>query len=281
MPSISSLTFFTLAFGPALATAINDFSCKGTGNPVVLLHALGANSGELLPMQNWLQKEGYCTFAQTYGAYDGFDLIGGLKPINESASEIASYINQVVQKTGSTKVDLVGHSEGAFESLYVPKFEGVSQVVDKIIAISPSTHGASYGGLTNLAYLFGNSSRALVGDALRTVGCSSCDDLAWGGAAISKLNDGKPIAQSGNTVTVIASKDDHLVTPPESAFVNETGVSNVWIQDSCPLDIAGHFGEAWDLTVWNLVKNGLDATLDRKFDCAVGLPLKRSNSMRE
>lgn len=275
MPWLRNSLLFALGLGSALAANINDFSCQSTKNPVVLLHALGANDLELRSMQLWLQNQGYCTYAQTYGAYDGFDLIGGLKPINESASEIASYINQVVQNTGSSKIDLVGHSEGAFEALYVPKFEDVSQLIDKIIAISPSTHGASYGGLTNLAYVFGNSSRALVGDALQAVGCSSCDDLAWDGAAISRLNDGSSIAQQGNTITVIASKDDHLVTPPESAFVYEMNVSNIWVQDFCSLDIVGHFGEAWDQNVWNLVKNGLDSTPDRKFDCKIGLPLKR------
>ncbi|KAJ5896988.1 uncharacterized protein N7473_006387 [Penicillium subrubescens] len=276
MPSLRTvLTTSLLAASAASATGINDFSCTSDSNPVVLLHGLGATYYEDLNyLQYWLQNQGYCTFSLTYGAYDGFPFVGGLKPINESASEIAAYIKEVLQKTGKTKVDLVGHSEGAFQSLYVPKFEGVSGLIDKIAAIAPPTHATSFAGLIDLAYLLGNASRTVVGDVLDAVGCGACDDLVSGGAAITRLNDGTPIVQEGNKVTIIASKYDELVTPPKTSFIDEDGVTNRWVQDTCPLDPVGHIGEAYDLNVWNLVKNVLDDTPDRKFVCLLGSPGK-------
>jgi hypothetical protein len=276
MPSLRTvLTSWLLAASAASATGINDFSCTSDSNPVVLLHGLGATYYEDLNyLQYWLQNQGYCTYSLTYGAYDGFPFVGGLKPINESAPEIAAYIKEVLQKTGKTKVDLVGHSEGAFQSLYVPKFEGVSGLIDKIAAIAPPTHATSFAGLMNLAYLLGNASRTVVGDVLDAVGCHACDDLTNGGSAISRLNDGTPIVQEGNKVTIIASKYDELVTPPKTSFIDEDGVTNRWVQDTCPLDPVGHIGEAYDLNVWNLVKNVLDDTPDRKFVCLLGSPGK-------
>ncbi|KAJ5676139.1 hypothetical protein N7462_009036 [Penicillium macrosclerotiorum] len=264
-----------LVASAAHATGINDFSCTSDSNPVVLLHGLGATYYEDLNyLQYWLQNQGYCTYSLTYGAYDGFPFVGGLKPINESAPEIAAYIKEVVEKTGKSKVDLVGHSEGAFQSLYVPKFEGVSHLIDKIASIAPPTHATSFAGLYNLAYLLGNTTREVVSDVLHAVGCGACDDLGPGGAAIERLNDGTPIVQSGNTVTIIASKYDELVTPPTTSFIDEDGVTNRWIQSTCPLDPVGHIGEAYDLNVWNLVKNVLDSTPDRKFVCLAGSPGK-------
>ena len=279
MPSLHGLLTSALlgisAIQAAAASSINDFSCQSDRNPVVLLHGLGATYYEDLNfMQYWLQNQGYCTYAQTYGAYAGFPYAGGLKAINESAPEIAAYIKEVVQKTGKAKVNLVGHSEGGFQSLYVPKFEGVSHLIENIAAIAPPTHGTSLAGLYKLAYLFGNSSRAAVGDALDTVGCAACDDLGLGGAAVRRLNDGRPIVQKGNTVTVITSLYDEMVTPTSTAFVREAGVRNLYVQDICEFDPVGHLGEAYDMNVWNLVKNALDSTPDREFTCLIGAPVK-------
>lgn len=278
MLSLRSL-FATALLGASAVHAgvfgINDFSCTSDSNPVVLLHGLGATYYEDLNfLQYWLQNQGYCTYSLTYGAYEGFPFLGGLKHIADSAPEIAAYIKEVVQKTGKSKVDLVGHSEGAFQSLYVPKFEGVSDLVDKIAAIAPPTHDTTFAGLYDLAYLLGNATREVVADVLDTVGCGACDDLGPGGAAIARLNDGTPIVQPGNTVTIIASRFDELVTPPTTAFVHQDGVTNRWIQDTCPLDPVGHIGEAYDLNVWNLVKNVLDSTPNRKFICLAGSPGK-------
>ncbi|KAG2413042.1 hypothetical protein HFD88_010601 [Aspergillus terreus] len=273
-----SLLTSTLLLTGALSTSINDFSCRSTKhpNPVILHHGLGATWYEDLNiLQGWLQSQGYCTFAQTYGEYPAFPLVGGLKPIAESSAQVAAYIREVASKTGASKVDLVGHSEGAFQALYTPKFEdGVAALVDKIVAVAPPTHGTTFGGLYKLAYLLGNTSRELVGTVLDTVGCAACDELGIGGEAIARLNDGEAIVQEGNEVTVIASRFDEMVTPVETAFVHEDGVRNVWVQDVCPLDPVGHIGLAYDLNLWNLVKNALDGTPERKFVCVLGSPGK-------
>lgn len=75
-------------------------------------------------------------------------------------------------------------------------------------------------------------------------------------------------------MTVIASKYDEMVTPTTTSFVHEEGVNNVWVQEVCPADPVGHIGEAYDLNVWNLVKNALDDEPDREFGCVIGSPGK-------
>lgn len=280
MPSLKTL--LAAAATAAVATAgpiINDFSCRSAlhPNPVVLLHGLGATFYEdLNVLQGWLQLHGYCTFAKTYGAYDGFPLVGGLKPLNESSGEITDYILEVKEKTGADRVDLVGHSEGALQTLYVPKFhrDELDGVLDKLVAIAPPTRGTNFAGLYQLAIDLGNNTKSRVDDALNSVGCDACTDLITDGAGIHRLNDGKPIVQEGTTLTVIASKHDELVTPTNTSFVHEEGVHNIWIQDYCPLDPVGHINEAYDTNVWNLVSNSLDGAVGRKFICFAGNPGK-------
>ncbi len=253
----------------------NDPSCKPTAAhpfPVVFLHGLGATYYEDL---NFLQADiaglGYCTFSATYGAYPGFPYVGGLRPVADSAGEIKAFIEQVLSETGAAKVDIVGHSEGGFQSLYVTKTQGIASQVDKVVAIAPPTHGTTFAGLYNLAYLFGQAERAAVGQALTAFGCPACSDLGVGGSAVATLDNG-PIAQPGVSYTVITSRYDELVTPTGTAFVNEPGVKNEYVQDTCPFDPVGHIGEAYDLNVWHLVQNALDPSNAKPFTCSAGSP---------
>jgi triacylglycerol esterase/lipase EstA (alpha/beta hydrolase family) len=273
--SASALTFATGA-APALAAGggNNDFSCKPTAahpDPVVVLHGLGATYYEDLNfLQAQLASDGYCTFSQTYGSPAGFPYVGGLAPIATSAQQIADFIQQVRTATGAAKVDIVGHSEGGFQSLYVTKTQGIAGDIGRVVAIAPPTHGTTFSGLVNLAYVFGI--RSQVGAALSAFGCPACNDLITGGSAVTTLDNG-PIAQSGVAYTIIASRYDELETPTSTAFVNEPGVTNEYVQSSCPFDPVGHIGEAYDLNVWHLVENALDpATATPIRLCLAGSP---------
>ncbi|HEY3710057.1 MAG TPA: alpha/beta fold hydrolase [Amycolatopsis sp.] len=266
---------FTAAPAQAATGGNNDPTCRPGAahpNPVVFLHGLGATYYEDLNfMQAAVAAKGYCTFSQTYGAYPGFPVVGGLRPIADSAAEIKTFIGQVLAETGASKVDIVGHSEGGLQSLYVTKTQGIADKIGTVVAIAPPAHGTTFGGLTKLAYLLGQGERDAVGQALSTLGCPACDNLITGGSAITTLNTG-PIAQPGVHYTIITSRADELVTPTDTAFVREPGVDNQYVQDTCPFDPVGHIGEAYDLNVWNLVTNALDPAHATKFLCVVGSP---------
>ncbi|TKA22210.1 hypothetical protein B0A50_08322 [Salinomyces thailandicus] len=245
------------------STPHNDFTCTSTThpNPVVLLHGLGATYYEdINALEAYLKSQQYCTFSITYGEFvEEYPYVGGLKPINESASDIGAFVKQVAAAYPDNKVDLVGHSEGAFQSLYVPKFEaGVSDVVRQVFAIAPPTHGTTFAGTYTLSYLAGNLTNNLV-QAVLELGCPACNDLVTNGEAVRDLNNG-PITQQGISYTVLTSRYDELVTPTDTAFVNEAAVRNMYIQDYCPLDLVGHIGEAYDLNVWTLVDNTLSGS---------------------
>ena len=273
--TVAGLAVALAAPATAATGGNNDFSCRPSAahpDAVVLLHGLGATYYEdINVLQSHLASEGYCTFSLTYGNPAGFPYVGGLAPIATSAQQIAAFVTQVHAATGA-KVDLVGHSEGAFQSLYVTKTQGVSADISRVVAIAPPTHGTTFAGLYNLAYLFGQPERALVGQALNTFGCPACNDLGIGGSAVATLDNG-PITVPGIAYTIITSRLDELVTPTSTAFVDEPGVRNIYVQDSCPFDPVGHLGEAYDLNVWHLVDNALDPADATPITlCSVGSP---------
>ncbi|MYW97693.1 alpha/beta fold hydrolase [Amycolatopsis rubida] len=274
---LAAAALLTAAFAaPATAApagGVNDPACRPSAahpRPVVFLHGLGATSDEDLNLlQDHVAAKGYCTFSRTYGAYPQFPVVGGLRPIADSATEIKQFIGEVLAETGAAQVDLVGHSEGGFQTLYVTKTQGIADRVGSVVAIAPPTHGTTFANLTKLAYLLGI--RDEVGKVLTTFGCPACDNLITDGSAVQTLTNG-PIAQPGVRYTVLTSRFDELVTPTETSFVREPGVTNEYVQDTCPFDPVGHIGEAYDRNVWNLVTNALDPAHATKFLCAAGSP---------
>lgn len=255
----------------------NDFSCRSAEhpNPVILLHGLGATYYEDINiLELYLQTQGFCTFSTTYGEYPGFPLVGGLKPIKTSSDEIAQFVREVQTKTGASKVDLVGHSEGAFQVLYVTKFgQGVKEIVQRVFAIAPPTHGTTFLSLYNVTDIAPQLTRPLVDTILNTVGCAACADLLPNGDAVKRLNEG-PIAQPGISYTILTSTNDQLVVPTETSFVREEGVRNLYVQDFCPLDQVGHIGEAYDPNVMEIVRNSLNDSEAGPEVCVLGFPGK-------
>ena len=262
----------TAAMAPAQAATagVNDWSCTPSAahpEPVVLLHGLTSNGDA-----NWiyhgpkLAAAGYCVFSLTYGENSPGSGTGGWRPIAESAQQIGAFIDRVLAETGAAKVDLVGHSEGAFQSLYVPKVAGYAPKVAKVVALAPPTHGTTFQNLVTLGQLLcGQECVAMLTDGFS---CFACTDLIKGGPAVEKLSTG-PIAQPGVKYTVIATRYDALVTPTSTAFVTEPGVTNYYVQDKCPFDPVGHTGIAVDPGITSMILNGLDGG---PITCSFGLP---------
>ncbi|KAJ6452263.1 alpha/beta-hydrolase [Mycena sanguinolenta] len=262
----------------------NDYSCKSTvhPNPVFLIHALSANPGiDLNLLQDDMKAKGYCTYSYTYGAHTLAPWIGGMTAMRDSVEDLSNAILDVLEKTGADKIDLVGHSEGGVMTLYAPlRNSELASKVERLVALGPAVHGAQYFGLTRLFYIDGIVSRTIAQGMLDLLGCEACDDMATGGAvyedflaASNSYNgvQGSGIIQAGTKPTIIMSTHDTLVDVSVS-MVNETGVRNVLVQDSCPDDPVGHAGLAWDTSVWSLVYNALEENYDGPVECGQGIP---------
>lgn len=264
----------TTTASAATSSGFDDWTCKPSAahpDPLVLLHGLGGNGpGNYSYLGPFLAAKGYCAFTLTYGQATPAIPVGGTVPIAQSSVQIEAFVQRVRQATGAAKVDVVGHSEGGFQSIYGPKVLGYAGAVGKVVALAPPTHGTTFGGLVSVGDYLGLG--PLVDQVLQQFGCAACDELIVGGSAVRRLTTG-PIAQPGVRYTVIASRFDALVTPHETSFISEPGVRNEYVQDSCPLDPVGHVGLAFDPTVAQLVANALDPAHATRVVCAAGPPL--------
>ncbi len=257
----------------APSSGFNDWGCRPSPahpRPVVLLHGLGGNGpGHFSFLGPHLAGAGYCAFAPTYGQATPLIPVGGTVSITRSAPEIAAFIDRVRATTGAARVDLVGHSEGAFQSLYGPKILGYHAKIGTVVALAPPTHGTTFGGLISFGDVLGL--RPLVDLVLATFGCQFCTETVVGGSAVRRLTEG-PIAQPGIAYTIIASRYDTLVTPTETSFVREPGVRNFYVQDVCPADPVGHIGMAFDTGIAQMITNALDPATARPVSCGFGPP---------
>jgi lipase (class 2) len=279
LPVLICVGWLAATPGQASATAppssgYNNWSCVPSAShpqPVVLLHGLGATYYEDLgqDVAPYLANSGYCVYGSTYGATSVFgSYFGGLGDITASGVQIGAFINRVLAATHAAKVDLVGHSEGAFMSLWVPKVTGFAAKVDRVVAIAPPTHGTTFGGPVAVGQELHVMPEV---DLLLNLGCRACAELITGGSAVATLDRG-PIAQPGVIYTIIASTSDELVTPTSTAFVEEPGVRNSYIQATCPHDRVGHLGEAYDTDVEQMIANALDPATARAIVCSFGPP---------
>lgn len=228
----------------------NDWSCAPSPEhpePVVLVHGTFENM-----LKNWstlapyLQQEGYCVYALNYGN----DATG---PVADSARELAPFVDAVLGATGARKVDIVGHSQGGMMPRYYMHLLGGAKKVDDLVGIAPSSHGTQ--GLIV----------ALDGEIVTTAStvdnpaCPACQDQLAGSEFMQTLNaDGDTVR--GPHYTVISTRYDEVVTPYESQFLDgpDDQVTNILIQDKCPLDPIEHDQTPNDPVVHQLVLNALE-----------------------
>ncbi|MBC2879444.1 MULTISPECIES: alpha/beta fold hydrolase [Streptomyces] len=241
-----TLTGMSATAAPAAASVLdippkgaNDWSCKPDSahpEPVVLV-----NGTFKLMAENWaklspkLKENGYCVFAFNYGHME-------TDPIPQAAAELRDFVEAVRGATGAAKVDIVGHSQGGMMPRYYVKFLGGADKVDDLIGIVPSNHGTKNPLAIPAGYTF----------------CPSCLDQRVGSDLLKKLNDGEE-TPAGPDYTVITTRHDEVVIPYTSALLTGPAerLTNVVLQDMCPLDPFMHDQATKDPVVHQWVLNAL------------------------
>jgi triacylglycerol esterase/lipase EstA (alpha/beta hydrolase family) len=232
----------------------NDWSCHPSTahpRPVVLVHGTFGNMTDswqtLSPL---LKNNGYCVFALDYGGSAG-NPIQGYGPIETSAAQLSTFIDQVRIATGASKVDIVGHSQGGMMPRYYIKFLGGASKVGTLVGLAPSNHGTNLFGLTGLlvAYPWGASFLMSL--------CPACSQQLSGSTFLKNLNAGGDTVP-GVKYTVIETTWDEVVTPYTSAYLSGSNVTNINLQWQCWLDGADHLAVIYDPIALRDVLNALD-----------------------
>jgi triacylglycerol esterase/lipase EstA (alpha/beta hydrolase family) len=222
----------------------NDFSCKPSAEhprPVVLVHGTFADMADswqaLSPL---LVNHGYCVFALNYGAANGSGAVGiyGINDIRQSAGELSTFVDQVLNATGASKVDLVGHSQGGMMPRYYLKNLGGAAKVGTLVGLAPSNHGTTVNGLFTLGSYFPGANSFFGA-------CIACEQQEAGSPFLTELNSGGETV-AGVSYTVIESRYDEVVTPYTSAFLAGSGVTNITLQNQCILDAGEHLSMPYD-----------------------------------
>lgn len=252
----------------------NDWSCvpsREHPQPVVLVHGTVENM-----TYNWfslaprLANEGYCVFTFNYGQDTGLGVglpgaypTGGTAPIKDSAVELGDFVDSVRAATGADEVDLVGHSQGGMMPRHYLRFLGGAEKVDQLIGLSPSNHGTNVDGLSLLPGVQ-QLLRLGLGDSVR--------DQMHGSRFLKRLNAGGETVP-GVDYTVIQTSYDEIVTPYTSAFLRGRNVTNILLQDGCPLNATDHVGISFDSRAQQFVVNALDPAHAMPPPCEPSLPI--------
>jgi triacylglycerol esterase/lipase EstA (alpha/beta hydrolase family) len=239
----------------------NHFGCRPSARhrePVILVNGTFANQDD-----NWqaasplLANHGYCVFTFNYGGPSASSVVQGTGDIATSAGQLKSFVARVLAVTRAAKVDLVGYSLGGMMPRYYLKFMGGAKHVARLVALAPSNHGTTAGGLTALVKTLGQvfGSR-LVHGALNPL-CTACLQQETGSRFLVHLNAGGATV-AGVRYTVIETRDDQVITPYKSAFLSGPRVTNIVVQNQCTLDRSDHLEIAADPVALADVLNALD-----------------------
>lgn len=232
---------------------------QGTNNENPVIVVAGTFSPEIfnqIYVGNRLHLDGftYCIF-ELKGA-SSFGNLPGTAPIETSAQSLRVFVDSVLAWSGATKVDLVGHSQGALVARHYVKFLGGDTKVDDLVSLSGPNQGTDLAGLVDMF-----AQQVLTPYGVNCDDVQPCHQMVYNSAYIQNLNAGD---QTPGDVDYHAFKTDfdelvwHLngiVVEHNNAFI--AGADNHSVQDECFARATGHMGMALDEVVYEMTKDAL------------------------
>jgi triacylglycerol esterase/lipase EstA (alpha/beta hydrolase family) len=236
-------TFFWNYEAPPPAANVSCTPSAAHPYPVVLVEGTFSSMynsfGAISPD---LANDGYCVYAFNYGQTIPFTGFYAMGDIRTSAAELSTEVNNVLAKTGASKVDLVGWSQGGMMPRYYINDLGGATKVNMLVALAPSNYGTTVDGLTTLVADLG-----LLGVAtgLLSIACEACDQQLQGSSFLTSLNQAPTVP--GVKYVVIETADEDVVTPYTNAFLPDApNVQNITLQNQCPQDASDHLSIGYD-----------------------------------
>ncbi len=252
----------------------NDYSCKPTSThprPVILVHGSGGarqtNFATLVPV---LRNAGYCVFAPTFGALSTVwpaSSIGGMGPKLTSAWQLKHFIDHVRERTGSRQVDIVGHSLGTEIPTYWMKYLGGKTAVAHYVSLAPYWKQGPDDDDSRSEFVAMMQRR--LGVKAPPAACAGCT------APRADYNFNQAVRRPtpylpGVAYTNISTRDDEIVTPYSVGQLPGppgTDVTNVVVQDGCPIDHSDHASITSNRRSAAIVLNALDPAHRRPVPC--------------
>ena len=101
--------------------------------------------------------------------------------------------------------------------------------------------------------------------------CTACKQLLTGSDYMAMMRAGSGVVVPGIRYTSIVTRYDELAVPYTSGI--EPGMTNIVLQNACPLDLTDHFGILADPVAAAHVLNALDPSHPRRVPCVPVAPV--------
>ena len=250
----------------------DDWSARPSADkpwPVILIHGTVDTKGVWQELGTELRADGWCVFAPDYGKR-------GTAAMEESAVQLGAYIEAVRTITGAEQVILIGHSQGGLLARYWMRTSGQARYVKHLVSLGAPNHGTTMGGILSPLVtnnLTENIMHSLIQHWFGPVGFQQIT----GSEIFAVFNDGGGDRKGGTSThggdrddssgeledgvdyTCIASRQDTVVQPPETCFLNGPAhqVRNVWVQDIIPRANVQHQDLPTNKHVRAIIRTGL------------------------
>ena len=164
-------------------------------DPVVFVHGYWGDHWNWDIMASWFRSDGWSSAELFVWDYNT------AQSNVTTAAQLRTYIDDVLARTGRTKVDIVTHSMGGLSSRHYLKFLGGTAKVDEWVSIGGPNHG------TNAAYACWDT---------------SCGEMRYNSAFLTNLNAGDETPGEVRYGT-IRSYCDEIINPDTSTILSGAG----------------------------------------------------------
>ncbi|WP_408925170.1 esterase/lipase family protein [Corynebacterium sp. YSMAA1_1_F7] len=256
--------------------------------PTVLIHGTWLNAYNTWDyVAKKLIAAGHPVFAVNYGK-DRSAFVGKAAGVyannflRTSQEEVAAFIDEVIERTGASKVNLVGHSQGVAQArLYLSDSGGADRAdvarnkVDRLVGVGPAHHGTTLSGVSTLAERVDPHNKS-AGFLEKLLGGAAIDQRVGSefGEHLNREGDTTP----GVDYTMITAKYDGIATPRlKQVMVAGEGarVRNLSVQDDNPFDLSGHLAMLYSPRVADLILEALEPGEDGPATYRAAHPLRR------
>ncbi|MEV0763844.1 alpha/beta fold hydrolase [Nocardia sp. NPDC050435] len=266
----------------AAPAGANDWNCRPSPEhprPVLLVHGTWMNAYDgfayLAPR---LARAGYCVFAMNHGQANPMEG-GGLGPLlpgrngvaymEDSARQLARFVDQVLAATGAEQVDLIGHSQGGTVANQYLKFENGAPKVQRLITFGATHHGTSLLGLATLGRMITDAGIDILGFYELFVGHANIQQTVGSPFVRALGKDGDTVP--GVAYTVVGSRYDEVTNPYQLTFLAAgpgATVDNITLQDGCEQDFSDHLTMMYSPRAVSIALRALDPAAQPDLVCA-------------
>ena len=189
-------------------------------DPILFVHGYGGNTSNWDTMRQRFLADGWQDI-ELYAYNYSF-----ISSNATTAAEIRDQVNDIISKTGATKVDIIAHSMGSISSRYYLKNLGGHEKIDAWVSLAGPNHGTDYVENQNCSF-------------------TPCKEIIPGSAFLVALNGGDETPGLTRYATW-RSPCDTTINPDESVILS--GATNTLT--SCLV----HFNLLTDQTVYTQVR---------------------------